>query len=130
MRTFSGIIPPPPGEESLEHWLAQAHLMVEECSGSNREKRTRIVESLKGPALDIIQAVRLNEPDATPSDYLTLWKMPLILLSRGRTCILLLDPCTSSLGKNCLISYKGWNALSEEFCTEEEYLLNAWIKLG
>ncbi len=71
LRTFSGIIPPPPGEESLEHWLAQAHLMVEECSGSNREKRTRIVESLKGPALDIIQAVRLNEPDATPSDYLT-----------------------------------------------------------
>lgn len=70
LRTFSGSIPTPPGEESLEHWLAQAHLMVEECSCSNREKRTRIVESLKGPALDIIQAVRLNDPDATPSDYL------------------------------------------------------------
>lgn len=71
LRTFSGTIPTPPGEESLEHWLAQARLMVEECTGSNREKRTRIVESLKGPALDIIQAVRLNEPEATPSDYLT-----------------------------------------------------------
>lgn len=40
------------------------------CSCSNKEKRTRIVESLKGPALDIIQAVRLNDPDATPTDYL------------------------------------------------------------
>lgn len=70
LRTFSGTIPTPPGEESLEHWLSHAQLIVEECSCSNREKRTRIVGSLKGPALDIIQAVRINDPDATPTDYL------------------------------------------------------------
>lgn len=31
MLTFSGTIPTPPGEENLEHLLAQAHLMVEKC---------------------------------------------------------------------------------------------------
>ncbi len=70
LRTFSGIVPTPLGEESLEHWLAQAYLMVEECNCSNKEKRTRIVESLKGPALDIIQAVRLNNLDANAPEYL------------------------------------------------------------
>lgn len=44
--------------------------MVEECNYSNREKHTRIVESLKGPALDIIQAVRLNNMDADALEYL------------------------------------------------------------
>ncbi len=44
--------------------------MVEECNCSNKEKRTRIVESLKGPALDIIQAVRLNNLDANAPEYL------------------------------------------------------------
>lgn len=44
--------------------------MAEECNCSNREKCTRIVESLKGPALDIIQAVRLNNMDADALEYL------------------------------------------------------------
>lgn len=43
--------------------------MIEECDCSVREKRKRIVESLKGPALEIIQAVRLNDPDASPEYY-------------------------------------------------------------
>lgn len=29
LRVFSGIVPTPAGEESLEHWLEQAHLMVD-----------------------------------------------------------------------------------------------------
>lgn len=40
--------------------------MIEDCDCSAREKRKKIVESLKGPALEIIQAVRLNDPDASP----------------------------------------------------------------
>ncbi|XP_032882254.1 paraneoplastic antigen Ma1 homolog [Amblyraja radiata] len=69
LRMFSGNLPTPPGEESLDHWLEQAYLMIEECDCSEREKRKRIVESLKGPALEIIQAVRLNDPDASPDCY-------------------------------------------------------------
>lgn len=69
LRTFSGNSPTPAGEESLDHWLEQARLMIEECDCSEREKRKRIVESLKGPALEIIQAVRLNDPDASPECY-------------------------------------------------------------
>ncbi|XP_029350188.1 uncharacterized protein LOC115036194 [Echeneis naucrates] len=66
LRMFSGNLPTPAGEESLDHWLEQARLMIEECDCSAREKRKRIVESLKGPALEIIQAVRLNDPDFGP----------------------------------------------------------------
>uniref|UniRef100_A0A3B4TRG8 Paraneoplastic antigen Ma-like C-terminal domain-containing protein n=1 Tax=Seriola dumerili TaxID=41447 RepID=A0A3B4TRG8_SERDU len=69
LRTFSGHLPTPAGEESFEHWLEQARLMIEECDCSVREKRKRIVESLKGPALEIIQAVWLNNPDASPECY-------------------------------------------------------------
>lgn len=69
LRTFSGNSPTPAGEESLDHWLEQARLMIEECDCSEREKRKRIVESLKGPALEIIQAVRLNDPEASPECY-------------------------------------------------------------
>uniref|UniRef100_A0A3Q2NVB2 Peptidase A2 domain-containing protein n=1 Tax=Fundulus heteroclitus TaxID=8078 RepID=A0A3Q2NVB2_FUNHE len=45
-------------------------LMVDESDCSIREKRKRIVESLKGPALEIAQAVRVNDPDASPEEYI------------------------------------------------------------
>ncbi|KAL7878188.1 hypothetical protein SRHO_G00048310 [Serrasalmus rhombeus] len=70
LRAFSGIIPTPAGEENLDYWLEQAQLMIDECDCSDREKRKRIVESLKGPALEIAQAVRFNEPNASPEDYI------------------------------------------------------------
>ncbi|XP_076149290.1 paraneoplastic antigen Ma1 homolog [Alosa pseudoharengus] len=70
LRAFSGNIPSPAGEETLDTWLMQAHLMVDECECSNGEKRKRIIESLKGPALEIAQAVRSSDPNASPNDYL------------------------------------------------------------
>lgn len=70
LRIFSGITPTPAGEENLDTWTEQARLMVEECDCSIREKRKRIVESLKGPALEIAQAVRANDPEATPEEYI------------------------------------------------------------
>lgn len=70
LRTFSGIIPTPAGEESLENWIEQARLMADECECSEKEKRRRIMESLKGPALDIIKAVRFSTPAASASQYL------------------------------------------------------------
>ncbi|XP_060774093.1 paraneoplastic antigen Ma1 homolog [Neoarius graeffei] len=70
LRAFSGNAPTPAGEETLDTWLMQAHLMVDECECSVGEKRKRIIESLKGPALEIAQAVRSSDPQATPKDYL------------------------------------------------------------
>uniref|UniRef100_A0A3B5PVA4 Uncharacterized protein n=1 Tax=Xiphophorus maculatus TaxID=8083 RepID=A0A3B5PVA4_XIPMA len=70
LRAYSGISPTPPGEESLDTWMEQAQLMVDESDCSIREKRKRIVESLKGPALEIAQAVRTDDPDASPEEYI------------------------------------------------------------
>ncbi|XP_030628080.1 paraneoplastic antigen Ma1 homolog [Chanos chanos] len=55
--------------EQLVNWVEQARFMVEECDRSDREKGMRILVSLKGPALEIIQAVRFNNPEATPREY-------------------------------------------------------------
>ncbi|KAK7884084.1 hypothetical protein WMY93_027207 [Mugilogobius chulae] len=65
LRIFSGIVPTPAGEEQFDHWLEQAYLMVEESDGSDKDKRRRIMESLKGPALELIKAIRLSDPDVT-----------------------------------------------------------------
>uniref|UniRef100_A0A3B1J5J0 Uncharacterized protein n=1 Tax=Astyanax mexicanus TaxID=7994 RepID=A0A3B1J5J0_ASTMX len=69
-RMFSGVIPTPAGEESLEHWLEQAYVMVEESECSEKEKKRRIMESVKGPALEVIKSVRSSEPEASPKTYL------------------------------------------------------------
>uniref|UniRef100_A0A0S7EJ18 PNMA1 n=1 Tax=Poeciliopsis prolifica TaxID=188132 RepID=A0A0S7EJ18_9TELE len=39
LRAYSGISPTPPGEESLDTWMEQAQLMVDESDCSIREKR-------------------------------------------------------------------------------------------
>ena len=31
LRTFSGAVPTPPGEEQLDNWIERARLMIEEC---------------------------------------------------------------------------------------------------
>lgn len=67
---FSGALPTPPSEEPFDHWLEQAWLMVEETEFSDREKRRRLIGSLKGPALEIIKAVWHVNPDASPSKCL------------------------------------------------------------
>ncbi|XP_051573572.1 paraneoplastic antigen Ma1 homolog [Myxocyprinus asiaticus] len=70
LRTLSGVSPTPAGDENLESWSEKARLMVEECDCSIKEKRRKIVDSLKGPALELIQAVRLTNPNASPMDYI------------------------------------------------------------
>ncbi|XP_056136467.1 paraneoplastic antigen Ma2-like [Lampris incognitus] len=70
LRTFSGVSPTPTGEESLDLWLEQAKVMVDEGECSEKEKRRRILESLKGPALEIIQAVHMTDADASPMEYI------------------------------------------------------------
>lgn len=70
LRMFSGAIPTPAGEEPFEHWMEQACLMVEESECSVKEKKRRIIESLRGPALEIVKAVRDSGSDVTPEEYL------------------------------------------------------------
>lgn len=70
LRTFSGVAPTPAGEEQLDNWIEQARLMIEEYDRPDREKKMRLMESVKGPALEILQAVRFNNPDATSADYI------------------------------------------------------------
>lgn len=70
LRIFSGAIPVPASEEGLESWMDQARMMVVECECSEKEKRRRIIESLKGSALDVVKAVRFSNPEATSLQYL------------------------------------------------------------
>ena len=70
LRVFSGTLPTPAGEESLEHWLEHACLMVEESECSSKEKRRRIMESLKGPALAVVKAVRTADQEVSPAQCL------------------------------------------------------------
>ncbi len=70
LRIFSGVVPTPVGEESNENWLEQARLMVTECDCSAKEKRKRIVESLMGTALEVVKAVRGDNPEATALEYI------------------------------------------------------------
>lgn len=68
--TLSGVMPTPQGEEQLENWVEQARFIIEEYDRPEREKKMRIMESVKGPALEILQAVHFNNPSATSMDYI------------------------------------------------------------
>ncbi|KAL6470660.1 hypothetical protein MHYP_G00217790 [Metynnis hypsauchen] len=50
--------------------MEQATLLIEESDCSGKEKKQRIIESLKGPALEIVRALRFTNPEATPGEYL------------------------------------------------------------
>lgn len=70
LRTFSAVVPTPMGEENMDNWMEQARLMITECECSEKEKRRRIIESVKGPAMEIIRAVRFSTPEASAEQYL------------------------------------------------------------
>ncbi|XP_060764602.1 paraneoplastic antigen Ma1 homolog [Neoarius graeffei] len=71
LRLFSGLRPVPPGEEEYEAWMEQATQMITEWQCSDAAKRQRIVESLRGPAADIVRFLKVSSPSATATDYLT-----------------------------------------------------------
>uniref|UniRef100_A0A1A7ZLV7 Gypsy retrotransposon integrase-like protein 1 n=1 Tax=Nothobranchius furzeri TaxID=105023 RepID=A0A1A7ZLV7_NOTFU len=70
LRLFSGNLPVPLSEDPFDHWLEQAWLMVEESDCTDKERRRRLMESLKGPALEIAKSVRESDPEAGPVEYL------------------------------------------------------------
>ncbi|XP_043082986.1 paraneoplastic antigen Ma1 homolog [Puntigrus tetrazona] len=70
LRLFSGLKPVPPGEEEYESWMEQAAQMISEWHCSEAAKRQRIVESLRGPAADIVRFLKVTSPSATANEYL------------------------------------------------------------
>lgn len=70
LRLFSGLKPVPPGEEEYDAWMEQATQMISEWQCSDAAKKQRIVESLKGPAADIVRFLKVSNPSATATDYL------------------------------------------------------------
>ncbi len=71
LRMFSGITPTPMGEDQVEYWLEQARVMVEGSDCPEREKRLRIIESLRGPALEIIRSLCFSNPEASSDEYIS-----------------------------------------------------------
>ncbi|XP_063781312.1 paraneoplastic antigen Ma1 homolog [Pseudophryne corroboree] len=70
LRIFSGIVPVPTGEETYEDWKEAAVQQAEEWQCPDQIKRQRVVESLRGPAMGIVQAARRSNPNATLETYL------------------------------------------------------------
>ncbi|XP_036915168.1 paraneoplastic antigen Ma6E [Sturnira hondurensis] len=70
-RTFSGMEEPSHGGESFESWLDHANDMLYLWRHiSERERRRRLVESLGGPALDLVSDLLRENPNITAQDCL------------------------------------------------------------
>lgn len=71
LRAFSGAEEPGHEEESFESWLDHANDMLYLWRHiSERERRRRLVESLGGPALDLVCGLLDENPDITAQDCL------------------------------------------------------------
>ncbi|XP_063781340.1 paraneoplastic antigen Ma2-like [Pseudophryne corroboree] len=70
LRIFSGISPVPAGEENYELWREAAIQHSEEWQCPEHIKRQRVVESLRGLAMGIIQATRRSNQQASLMDYI------------------------------------------------------------
>lgn len=51
----------------------------------------RIMESVKGPALEILQAVRFNNPEAPPKEYIGVIENTFGTPETAKSCILPLE---------------------------------------
>lgn len=76
------------GEEQFDNWLEQAQLMVEESECADKEKRRRVMESLKGPALEIVKSARVTDPEISAAKCLEALEILLVLQSLAKTYIL------------------------------------------
>ncbi|XP_075711084.1 paraneoplastic antigen Ma1 homolog [Rhinoderma darwinii] len=70
LRTFSGVTPNPAGEEGYDTWRDVTLLYLEEWQCTDIAKKQRIVESLRGPAMEVVQAAWRSKPQATSQDYM------------------------------------------------------------
>nr|XP_026259294.1 paraneoplastic antigen-like protein 5 [Urocitellus parryii] len=65
LKVFSGGALPGSGEESFEAWLEQVTEMMQMWQVSEIEKRRRLLESLRGPALSIMRVLLANNDSMT-----------------------------------------------------------------
>lgn len=70
LRTFSGVIPTPSGEDEYDTWAEQTSHILEEWQCTDSLKKQKLVECLRGPASDIVRFAKIDKPSATCSDYL------------------------------------------------------------
>uniref|UniRef100_A0A452H1G3 Paraneoplastic antigen Ma-like C-terminal domain-containing protein n=1 Tax=Gopherus agassizii TaxID=38772 RepID=A0A452H1G3_9SAUR len=71
LRLFSGVSPVPSGEDDYETWRDFMVPLVQEWECSDAEKWKHVLESLRGPAMQIIRVLKDSQPAATVQDYLT-----------------------------------------------------------
>ncbi|XP_063797610.1 paraneoplastic antigen Ma1 homolog [Pseudophryne corroboree] len=70
LRIFSGITLVPAGEETYDMWREAAIQHSEEWQCPEHIRKQRVVESLRGPAMRVIQATRRSNPNATLREYI------------------------------------------------------------
>nr|XP_058148357.1 modulator of apoptosis 1 [Dasypus novemcinctus] len=70
LRVFSGSEPPEPEGEEFESWLLHTTHMMKTWQVSDAEKRRRLLESLRGPAFDVIRVLKINNPSVTVPECL------------------------------------------------------------
>lgn len=68
LEPFSGMEEPGPGEESFESWLEQANDALH--LWRHVSERERLVESLRGPALDLLCGLLAEDPELAAQDCL------------------------------------------------------------
>ncbi|XP_040207581.1 paraneoplastic antigen Ma2 homolog [Rana temporaria] len=71
LRVFSGRQPVPSAEDGFEEWLDCATQALEEWEVPKAQKKQRVTESLKGPALEIKRNLKLSKKNYTAQDYLS-----------------------------------------------------------
>uniref|UniRef100_A0A8C5PTI7 Paraneoplastic antigen Ma-like C-terminal domain-containing protein n=1 Tax=Leptobrachium leishanense TaxID=445787 RepID=A0A8C5PTI7_9ANUR len=70
LRVFSGMQPVPSGEESFEIWERNAAQLLDEWTCTDAMKRQRIMESLRSPATDIVNAHKILKGEIESQEYL------------------------------------------------------------
>ncbi|XP_006153303.1 paraneoplastic antigen Ma2 [Tupaia chinensis] len=85
LRVFSGSTVPAPEEEPFEIWLEQATEIVKEWPVAETEKKRWLMESLRGPALDLMRIVQADNPSISVEECLEAFKQVFGSLESRRT---------------------------------------------
>ncbi|XP_045842639.1 paraneoplastic antigen Ma2 [Meles meles] len=85
LRVFSGSAVPAPEEEPFEIWLEQATEIVKEWPVAEAEKKRWLMESLRGPALDLMHIVQADNEAISVEECLEAFKQVFGSLESRRT---------------------------------------------
>ncbi|KAM4836969.1 paraneoplastic antigen Ma2 isoform 1-T2 [Thomomys bottae] len=85
LRVFSGSPVPAPEEEPFEVWLEQATEIVKEWPMAEAEKKRWLMESLRGPALDLMHILQADNAAISVEECLEAFKQVFGSLESRRT---------------------------------------------